>query len=303
MKKIFILFFLFNFCFSTKIFAKILLRIIGGNIVTEKKYPWIGSLMYKDRREHFCGSSLIADGWLVTAAHCVKSQSYSNTRAFLNILDKNENNEGEIEIFIDEIIPHEQYNGSTYVNDIALLKLTETSKNKIKDLNVEKVKLISTEQIGVLDKAEAPVTVAGWGKTDEYAPEYDYSPILLEADLQIRGQEDCISDYSINNIFDSSICAYDPTWWKDSCTGDSGGPLFAKNDQEEILIGIVSWAEGCAQPGFPGVYARVSSFLNWIEEKTGIDFSQENNSQSFTETHIFNPGWHLFSLPGKFFEK
>jgi len=69
-------------------------------------------------------------------------------------------------------------------------------------------------------------------------------------------------------ITNDMVCAGLSEGGKDSCQGDSGGPLITYNLKEKrwILVGVVSWGKGCALAGFPGIYARVSYFVPWIEQ-------------------------------------
>lgn len=57
-----------------------------------------------------------------------------------------------------------------------------------------------------------------------------------------------------------------------ACIGDGGGPVIIFDSEKRVptLVGIVSWSVGCANPGYPGVYARVLAARKWIFEKSGI---------------------------------
>ena len=67
-------------------------------------------------------------------------------------------------------------------------------------------------------------------------------------------------------ISEVNICAGFPgVGGKDACQGDSGGPLVCQNGTSAVITGIVSWGYGCAEANYPGVYARVTSALNWIK--------------------------------------
>ncbi|KAK4018585.1 hypothetical protein OUZ56_000631 [Daphnia magna] len=74
-----------------------------------------------------------------------------------------------------------------------------------------------------------------------------------------------------SGIADHMICASYPG--KDTCTGDSGGPLLVQDmpGAKWIQVGIISWGIGCADPDFPGVYTRISSFVDWIEKQNQLD--------------------------------
>ena len=81
---------------------------------------------------------------------------------------------------------------------------------------------------------------------------------LMHVEVEYISNQQCVSDpylYSDSDITKNMMCAAD--LYKDSCQGDSGGPLYDPNSEK--VVGITSWGYGCAQPQFPGVYARVSS--------------------------------------------
>ena len=89
---------------------------------------------------------------------------------------------------------------------------------------------------------------------------------LLKVEVPFVSTDDCNQSYNGNgySITDGMICAGEKG--KDSCQGDSGGPMVANVNGTSVLVGVVSWGIGCAQEGYPGVYARVANYIDWIEE-------------------------------------
>ncbi|XP_037073061.1 trypsin-2-like [Pollicipes pollicipes] len=74
-------------------------------------------------------------------------------------------------------------------------------------------------------------------------------------------------------LTNSVICVGVDGGGKDACQKDSGGPLVTPVGGRYTLTGLVSWGRGCAQPGYPGVYARVTSALSWTQQnKADADF-------------------------------
>ena len=122
------------------------------------------------------------------------------------------------------------------------------------------------------DFVGAEAVVSGWGAL---APHPNSAHIRQPQHLQditvtVLSNDKC-GEYPKNEITDKMMCAH--RIGKDSCQGDSGGPLVTKQQNGRYtLIGVVSWGYGCALPDYPGVYARVSTVLDWIKDNTiGID--------------------------------
>jgi trypsin len=162
---------------------------------------------------------------------------------------------------VTEIVRHEGYRTNMYgipENDVAVLKL-ETSI-ELSEI-AQPVELFSVNEEafeGVLS------TITGWGSVREggSAPE-----ILQSVNVPIVAKVECSKAYkSWGGLPDGQICAAYPTGGKDACQGDSGGPLVINGR----LAGIVSWGNGCARKGYPGVYTEVASVRKWINKNVGV---------------------------------
>jgi trypsin len=116
-----------------------------------------------------------------------------------------------------------------------------------------------------------PLRVMGWGLTETGG---DGSDVLLETSVDYISNEECKEIYAGGaqygyEITDGMMCVYQD--FTGACQGDSGGPMFLEKDGEigdrPTQVGIVSWGYGgCAKPTYPGVYTRVSYYVDWIKE-------------------------------------
>ncbi|MCP4682300.1 MAG: trypsin-like serine protease, partial [Desulfobacterales bacterium] len=172
-------------------------------------------------------------------------------------------------------------------NDIALLELEPSSL----DLESTIDPVSDDMSLEGLDGI-----ILGWGNTVPNVS--SKSPVLQQANVPIVSNSDCefaYYDYSPNPIADTMVCAGDYVNGEvDTCQGDSGGPLLIDEGEGNIkLAGVTSWGIGCAQPGFYGVYTRVSEFLdfigqNFIIAKAGPDQTVRNGSVTLNagQSHI-----------------
>ncbi|XP_055697815.1 CLIP domain-containing serine protease B10-like [Phlebotomus papatasi] len=249
-------------------------RIVGGSVTELNEFPWMALLDYEHENGTWISKSggfLINARYVITAAHCVVN---NNIGKIVNVrigehdtrTDPDCINDGSQEICnnpvlnygIEEIIPHKDYipdNPLNLQNDIALIRLTS---------NVRNSEFVAPICLPPPDFPGTPlgnnVTVAGWGKTENEIR----SPVKKKVDVPIVSYERCIVGYAgltISN--DLQICAGGEIQ-KDSCYGDSGGPLMTQHNGVWIAEGIVSFGpQGCGSI-FPAVYTRVAPFVPWI---------------------------------------
>ncbi len=236
-------------------------KIVGGGPSTEGQQRWITSLQYEG--EHFCGGAVVGSEWILTAAHCTVGETAGDPGLSVWV--------GGHDLFLTDqgfrrdvvqIIVHSQYNDSTLENDIALLRLASSLPDSIPTV------LLPT--MAVMSGAGAPnqpATVSGWGALSENGGSPDQ---MHQVTLPIVTNSECNSPSAYDGEINSAqICAGLAEGGKDSCYGDSGGPLWVTSGSSEYHIGVVSWGEGCAQPNKYGVYTRTYSHRDWILDRIG----------------------------------
>ena len=246
-------------------------KIVNGTDVTDLRYPWMAAVYFRRFGDSFsqgCGSSLISDRWVVSAAHCFTGSGGRRPEDIALVHgtpDLNAISDGIVSR-VSRVIIHPQYNPSANRNDIALLELTEPVP----------LQPITLPQSGNPVPNDGEIaTVAGWGATSETG---GGSSLLQETDLPIVSTNACQTLYG--NIINGAahLCAGGQQ--TDSCFGDSGGPLFVERGNEFVQAGVVSFGFGCARPGLPAVYTRTSTYFNWISSIVpGLQPFGENDSQ------------------------
>jgi len=98
------------------------------------------------------------------------------------------------------------------------------------------------------------------------------SPFLKQLMVRIIPGGVCKRKDWYGNAFHPPLmmCAGYKGGGKDTCGGDSGGPLncLSLKDGRWRLAGVTSWGTVCASAKRPGVYVRIPSLLKWIRNYT-----------------------------------
>uniref|UniRef100_A0A8C3KLM2 Urokinase-type plasminogen activator n=1 Tax=Calidris pygmaea TaxID=425635 RepID=A0A8C3KLM2_9CHAR len=243
-------------------------KIVGGSQAEVESQPWIAGIFQNIRgTDHFlCGGSLIDPCWVLTAAHCFHTPPQKKSiykvflgKSILNVTDKNE------QVFmVDDIISHPGFTDDTggNENDIALIRIRTASGQCAVESKYVRTVCLPEPGLDLSDNTRCEI--AGYGKQDFY--DIYYAQRLMSATVNLISQKKCKHDYYDNiRVTDNMVCAGDPMWKTDACKGDSGGPMVCEHNGRMTLYGIVSWGDGCAKENKPGVYTRVTRYLNWID--------------------------------------
>jgi trypsin len=225
-------------------------RIVGGSVSASGAIPWVVSLR---RTSHFCGASIITTRTVVSAAHCTSGATPSTIQIRYNSLN---HGSGGTLVSVSSIINHPSYSSSTINNDISLL-ITSTALT----LGQTQARAVSLPAQGSDPSSGTSTITAGWGTTSEGG---SLAAALRQVTVPIVARSTCQSQYGTSSITTNMICAGLTAGGADACQGDSGGPLTASG----VLVGAVSWGNGCARPNYAGVYTRVGNYITWINNNS-----------------------------------
>jgi secreted trypsin-like serine protease len=268
--------------------------ILHGQKTPKGAFPFIVALIHSEAADddegnyngQYCGGVLVGDRWVLTGAQCVTAEDDNKKRVTvepdkIDVYAGSNNFKDGKRIKVKRIIPHAKFEFDSYDNDIALA----TAQNE-----------------GALASVGKKVIAAGWGETESKDLPQDLRHVemdvldsatcnsniinfrkatVLGAWAKVAQVQFALSDGVIKQVRtlvesnagrvvnDNMICSGRPRTARDTCSGDNGGPLFAKGaDGKFTLVGITSWGEGCGQSdkGLYGIYTRASRYSAWVQE-------------------------------------
>jgi len=247
--------------------------VTGKTEATPGAQPWMVALVDDGIGAYdgtFCGGTLIASQWVLTAAHCIEDMRAAEVDVVVG-RHQLSSSQGE-RIDVTHLIMHPDY---YEFHDIALIHLAAPATAG------QPIPMV-TNATEYLDDASTAARVTGWGLIPEKGAEF-YPDNLSGVNLPIITDAECKATYG-RDVDSTVICAGLEAGGVDACDGDSGGPLVVPDGSSWALAGVVSWGDGCGLAGGYGVYTRVASYESWINGYLSGDTSlPEQDSYPITD--------------------
>ncbi|MGI9405738.1 MAG: serine protease [Hyphomicrobiaceae bacterium] len=228
-------------------------RIVGGKETDIRSHPWQVAVRVTQNNQSFqCGGTLVAQTWVLTAAHCFDDNSTTgDIQVKMGVNDPAANGKWTK---VARLVRHVRYDAKTNENDLALIKLSRPGAGRV----------IPMAGARHTVPARQTLEVTGWGAIKE---DGQSSRKLVKANVPYVTNEVCNHPKSYDGtIKKGMLCAGKEKGGVDACQGDSGGPLVWRTTDGPVLVGVVSFGIGCARRLKYGVYTRVSTYRSWIEQ-------------------------------------
>ncbi|CAH2102206.1 unnamed protein product [Euphydryas editha] len=233
-------------------------RIVGGSVTSIQTYPFSAALLRGSSGagsgtfSKTCGGSIINNRSVLTAAHCLDSFSTVLNRWRIRV-GSSYANSGGVTFTINRIARHGSYNSVALYNDIAVLRINGAFSFN----NNVRAGSIAGPNYNLPDNA--PVWLIGWASSGGLS-----SLQLSHAQVFVVSQSVCRSRFVAHprSIMDTMLCSgILDVGGRDACQGDYGSPVVHNN----VIVGVISWRQRCADTYYPGVNTRVSSYTSWIQ--------------------------------------
>ncbi|HEU5149001.1 MAG TPA: trypsin-like serine protease [Iamia sp.] len=247
-------------------------RIVGGTQADDGAWPSMVALVWSDDpdsyQNQFCGGTLVARTWVLTAGHCLLDLNHAPTPDQVDVLVGTQDlTTGGVRIRAVEFRLHPSWPALDGRNDLALIRLDHPAPSGIPFQKL-------TAQ-NVSPAAGTPVTTMGWGIT---AYETGSFPTKLrQVTVPVSTPTACGNAYPGFYQQSTMVCA--GAAGKDACQGDSGGPLVEDRGGTWVQVGIVSTGDECGREGSPGIYTRVAAYATWIAQQ--IRYGPHPDAASF----------------------
>ncbi|MEV0643322.1 serine protease [Streptomyces sp. NPDC050619] len=233
--------------------------IVGGQPTGIEKNSFLVMVQYDGNK--FCTGTAISPTKIATSVACAAHTEQLDTTVVIagrdNALDEKQGVKLKpdawwIPNWYSDHSWQNRKNQTTNVptNDMAVIHLAKPLPGTYKP-----IKMVPSD---FKYKAGTKARIIGWGTTSE--DQEETTGELREANVDVIPNSACQRAYQGDYKSANMVCAGKLEGGVDACSHDGGGPLLISDGKDERLAGIVSWGEGCAEAGNPGVYTKVSRF-------------------------------------------
>ncbi|XP_049853801.1 serine protease snake-like [Schistocerca gregaria] len=241
----------------------------GKNIAVPGLFPYLAVLGYGNLSDSkwLCAGVLVSESSVLTTARCLGNRNLGLvSRVRLGDVDlttPNGDDETVQLIDVDKVTPHPLYQPRSRFHDVAVLHLRTPAKlsSRVRPACLNSLTQLPTNR----------VIIAGFGAESSRSTEFGtarYVDVTEIPALQCQKALPQLTRIGVK-VNESLICAADEAGGRDSCRGDSGGPLQVRLDKPHCQFSVAGLSSFgpvfCGEPGVPSVYTSIAEYLEWIE--------------------------------------